>query len=159
MQHRTKNKLQRRRSTNKRKHVTSHCHSTTWICVWSHPRHSHVFQVLQKSIHGFWGHSLTGSRILAIPITLAFTTACSTITSGNICSKQAGQTSADGKIDRFNKKKLTTKTTKCDSQYKRDAITACTQQGKGQCCHCKGVLLIVIRCNEVTNFLIPSAGN
>jgi len=24
---------------------------------------------------------------------------------------------------------------------------------------CKGVLLIVIRCNEVTNFLIPSAGN
>jgi len=25
--------------------------------------------------------------------------------------------------------------------------------------HCKGVLLIVIRCNEVTNFLIPSAGN
>jgi len=24
---------------------------------------------------------------------------------------------------------------------------------------CKGVLLIEIRCNEVTNFLIPSAGN
>jgi len=24
---------------------------------------------------------------------------------------------------------------------------------------CKGVLLIVIRCNEVTNFLIPSAVN
>jgi len=24
---------------------------------------------------------------------------------------------------------------------------------------CKGVLLIVIRCNEVTNFLIPSVGN
>ena len=24
---------------------------------------------------------------------------------------------------------------------------------------CKGVLLIVIRCNKVTNFLIPSAGN
>jgi len=31
-----------------------------------------------------------------------------------------------------------------------------TDQGH---CACKGVLLIVIRCNEVTNFLIPSAGN
>ena len=36
--------------------------------VWSHPRHSYIFQVSSKSVKGFWSH---GGRNKRFPITLA----------------------------------------------------------------------------------------